>query len=96
MTKPSLRAALERGAFVAAHDLDEDINVIAAGKGDGVILPRIAGQVDAAILVLRPGRDGHNLNRASGARGQKGCVFLDDPDDADTHRAQASNAQPKW
>ena len=53
-------------AVVAAHHLDEDIDVVAAGEGDGVGLPGIGGKVGVAVLFRIPGRDGGDLHGAAG------------------------------
>ena len=43
---------LFRRALRAAHEFNEDIHVIAAGQGDGIILPGITRQTHAPVLVL--------------------------------------------
>ena len=46
------------GAISAAHQFDENIDIGTPGKSDRVVLPRIAVQPDATILVPGPCRYG--------------------------------------
>ena len=59
------------GPSDAAHQLDEQVDVVAPRQGDGIVLPGVARQVDAAVAVAAAGRDGGDRDGAAGARRQQ-------------------------
>jgi hypothetical protein len=83
----------ERGglgrAVLAPHRLDHQIDVVAAGERDRVVLPGVGGEVDAAVAVARAGGDRGDLDGPSGAPGEQVGMRLDDLHDAGAHRAEA-------
>jgi hypothetical protein len=77
-------------AVLAAHELHEDIHVIAGGQRHRVVLPRVGGDRDAAVPVAAARGDGGDLDSpaAAAAREQVGLP-LDD-----LHHAGANGAEP--
>jgi hypothetical protein len=63
-------AARDRGlgrglgrAVLAAHELHEDVHIVAHGERDGVVLPRVGTDRDAPVLVAAARGDGGDLDR---------------------------------
>jgi hypothetical protein len=82
-----------RGAFVAAHHLDEDVDVLALCQRDGVGFPRIAGQVRIAVLLRVAGGNGGDHHRATGAGGDQVGMGLHDLDHANSHSAKTGKTK---
>ena len=82
-------------AVLAAHRFDHQIDVVPAGEGDRVVLPRETGQIDPAILAARAGRDGGDGDRAPAACSQKIGVAVEDLHHAAAHRAETGYADAK-
>ena len=78
---------------MAAHHLDENIDIGATRKGDGVGFPGIAGQVGIAVLLRVTRRNGGDLDAAARAGGDQVGLGLDDLDDADANGAKTGKAK---
>jgi hypothetical protein len=82
-----------RRTLVAAHHLDQDIDVRAGCEGDGIGFPGIAGQVGVTVLRAVTGGDCGDGDRASSPRGNEAGMGLDDLDHADANGSQTGKAK---
>jgi hypothetical protein len=83
------RGSRLRRAVLAAHHLDDEVDVVAAGERDRVVLPGVGREVDAAVAVPRAGGDRDDLDRPPGASGDRIAVRLQHPDHARPDGAEA-------
>jgi hypothetical protein len=79
----------------AAHELDYAINFGGARQLHGVVEPGIAGEVEAAITGLVPGRNGSDAHGAAAPLRESIVLASQDAHDRGTNGAEAGDADPK-
>ena len=83
------------GAVFAAHEFDKDIDIVARGKRDGIVLPGVGRNINAAVARFAACGHGRDGDRATRPRRHEISVGLDDLHDACADCSQSGNPKAK-
>ena len=78
-------------AVAAAHELDEDIDIVALGEHHGIVFPGVMVDVDAPVLAARAGGHGGDLDGPTGAHRQEIGLLADNLDHSGADGPQTGN-----
>src|SRR5690606_10971467 len=78
--------------FIAADQLDENVDAIAGGELDRVVEPGHTGKVDAAVPLAVARGDGGDRHRTTALTGEFCRLAGQDPRHAGANRAETGNS----